>query len=36
MLMIMGIETKRIHNPRIVSAPPRNSVYADNAALNAG
>src|SRR6266404_5418020 len=36
MLMIIGIETKRIPNPRIVSAPPRNSVYAERAALNAG
>ena len=34
--MIIGIETKRIPNPIIVSAPPRNSVYADSAALNAG
>jgi hypothetical protein len=36
LLIIIGIETRRVANPTTVSAPPIRSVSADRAALKAG
>ena len=36
MLMTIATDTKRVASPAIVNAPPRHSVQADSAALNAG